>query len=76
MGIGTTFSIILPAKKAAYPLKSLVNSKPSQCEICMIGSILIIDDEKGQRDILTAILQKQGYDITTVPGAREALTAP
>lgn len=39
----------------------------------MSGSILIVDDEKGQRDILTAILQKQGYATAAVPGAREAL---
>ena len=37
------------------------------------GSILIVDDEKGQRDILTVILQKEGYDIVDVPGVREAL---
>ena len=36
-------------------------------------SILIVDDEKGQRDILSAILQKEGYRIFAVPGAREAL---
>ena len=41
----------------------------------MTGSILIIDDEKGQRDILSAILGKEGYRILTVPGAREALEA-
>jgi len=39
----------------------------------MPGSILIVDDEKGQREILSAILQKQGYRIVTVPGGREAL---
>jgi len=39
----------------------------------MTGSILIVDDEKGQRDILSAILTKKGYDILAVPGAREAL---
>src|SRR3954453_8210962 len=39
----------------------------------MAGSILIVDDEKGQRDILCAILGKQGYHITPVSGAREAL---
>ncbi|GFO58571.1 sigma-54-dependent Fis family transcriptional regulator [Geomonas silvestris] len=39
----------------------------------MSGSILIVDDEKGQRDILSAILSKEGYDIVTVPGGREAL---
>lgn len=39
----------------------------------MTGSILIVDDEKGQRDILTAILHKEGYRIVAVSGAREAL---
>ena len=37
------------------------------------GSILIVDDEKGQRDILTLILKKENYDIVAVPGVREAL---
>jgi DNA-binding NtrC family response regulator len=39
----------------------------------MTGSILIVDDEKGQRDILCAILGKEGYRIVAAPGAREAL---
>lgn len=37
------------------------------------GSILIVDDEKVQRDILSLILKKEGYDIVDVPGVREAL---
>jgi DNA-binding NtrC family response regulator len=37
------------------------------------GSILIVDDEKGQRDILSLILKKENYDIVDVPGVREAL---
>ncbi|MBT1072733.1 sigma-54-dependent transcriptional regulator [Pelotalea chapellei] len=37
------------------------------------GSILIVDDEKGQRDILNMILRKEGYDIVDVPGVREAM---
>ncbi len=39
----------------------------------MTGSILIVDDEKGQRDILEAILKREGYRALSVPGAREAL---
>ncbi|HEY6006719.1 MAG TPA: sigma-54 dependent transcriptional regulator [Geobacteraceae bacterium] len=39
----------------------------------MSGSILIVDDEKGQREILRAILGKEGYRIADVPGGREAL---
>ena len=37
------------------------------------GSILIVDDEKGQRDILNLILGKEGYKVVDVPGVREAL---
>lgn len=37
------------------------------------GSILIVDDEKGQRNILNLILKKEGYDVVDVPGVREAL---
>ena len=37
------------------------------------GTILIVDDEKGQREILNAILNKEGYEIVDVPGVKEAL---
>jgi DNA-binding NtrC family response regulator len=37
------------------------------------GSILIVDDEKGQRDILNLILKKENYDVVDVSGVREAL---
>jgi len=39
----------------------------------MIGRILVVDDEKGQREILNTILKKEGYHVVDVPGAREAL---
>jgi len=39
----------------------------------MTGSILIVDDEKGQREILTAILHKEGYRVADAAGGREAL---
>jgi DNA-binding NtrC family response regulator len=39
----------------------------------MSGSILVVDDEKGQREILTAILKREGYRIADVAGGREAL---
>jgi two-component system response regulator PilR (NtrC family) len=39
----------------------------------MSGSILVVDDEKGQREILSTILNKEGYRIVAVPGGREAL---
>ncbi|GFE57194.1 sigma-54 dependent transcriptional regulator [Geobacter sp. AOG1] len=40
----------------------------------MTGSILVVDDEKGQREILQAILTREGYRVTTVPGGKEAMS--
>lgn len=39
----------------------------------MAGSILVVDDEKGQREILQAILAREGYRVVTVPGGKEAM---
>jgi DNA-binding NtrC family response regulator len=39
----------------------------------MPGSILVVDDEKGQREILSAILDREGYRTLAVPGGRDAL---
>ncbi len=39
----------------------------------MTGRILVVDDERGQREILNTILKKEGYHAADVPGAREAL---
>ena len=40
------------------------------------GSILVVDDEPGLRDMLSIMLRRDGYDVTTAPGvvsARDAL---
>ncbi|RNC70672.1 MAG: sigma-54-dependent Fis family transcriptional regulator [Desulfuromonadales bacterium] len=39
----------------------------------MTESILIVDDERGQREILQTILEGEGYRVAAVPGGREAL---
>ncbi|MEI6306772.1 MAG: response regulator, partial [Deltaproteobacteria bacterium] len=37
------------------------------------GSILVVDDEPNQREILNDILKKEGYVVEDLPGVREAL---
>ncbi|HEY5974393.1 MAG TPA: sigma-54 dependent transcriptional regulator [Geobacteraceae bacterium] len=39
----------------------------------MTRSILVVDDEKGQREILQTILEKEGYRVACVAGGKEAL---
>ena len=36
-----------------------------------MGNILVVDDEKGQRDILKKILANQGYEVLTSPNAAD-----
>ncbi|MEK7841313.1 MAG: sigma-54 dependent transcriptional regulator, partial [Deltaproteobacteria bacterium] len=38
-----------------------------------MGNILVVDDEKGQRDILKKILANQGYEVLTSPNAADGL---
>jgi adenylate cyclase len=37
------------------------------------GAILIVDDNEGNREMLARRLGRQGYDVRTAPGGREAL---
>lgn len=38
-----------------------------------MGRILVVDDERGMREFLTIMLQKEGYDVTTAGNGKEAL---
>ncbi|HEX9284716.1 MAG TPA: response regulator, partial [Nitrospirales bacterium] len=38
------------------------------------GHVLVIDDEKSQRDILTVILEGEGYSVETASNVPQALT--
>ena len=37
------------------------------------GAILVVDDNEGNREMLARRLARQGYDVRTAPGGREAL---
>ncbi|EHP85436.1 putative two component, sigma54 specific, transcriptional regulator, Fis family [Geobacter metallireducens RCH3] len=39
----------------------------------MTGTILIVDDERAQREIIQTILEGEGYRVAAAPGGREAL---
>src|SRR2546426_12455059 len=39
------------------------------------GHVLVVGDEKGQRDILTAILEGEGYTVETASNVSQALSA-
>ena len=39
-----------------------------------MARILVVDDDQGMRDYLEIMLSREGYDVNTVPGGKEALT--
>ncbi|MBI4715616.1 MAG: sigma-54-dependent Fis family transcriptional regulator, partial [Nitrospirae bacterium] len=38
-----------------------------------MGRILVVDDEKGMRDLLTIMLRREGYEVTAAESGEEAL---
>ncbi|MBI5191991.1 MAG: sigma-54-dependent Fis family transcriptional regulator [Nitrospirae bacterium] len=38
-----------------------------------MGKILVVDDERGMRELLTIMLQKEGFDVSSADGGQEAL---
>src|SRR3989337_965969 len=39
----------------------------------ILGKILVVDDERGMREFLTIMLQKDGHDVTSASNGREAV---
>lgn len=68
-GEGTTFSILLPAKKYSEPDSAHFEPVDSHQGN---GSILIMDDEKIVCDVLTNILEHFGYEVESCSEGREA----
>ena len=38
-----------------------------------MARVLVVDDDKGMREVLEIMLSKEGYQVTSAPGGREAL---
>lgn len=70
LGIGTTFTLHLPAAGAALP-----HSRPKEQEKSAGGSetILLVEDEDAVRELAVRILRRQGYEVVPYSTGSEAL---
>jgi len=69
-GVGTSFSVYLPATHAEKPPPKIAAVKPLMGQ----GRILIMDDEEMVRDILRSMLEKLGYEVTCAVDGEEAIS--
>lgn len=70
-GVGTTFSVFLPAAPA-HPSRPSSETAP---RVSGQGRVLVMDDEPSVRQVAVAMLTKLGYDAEAVPDGSGALHA-
>jgi len=71
-GRGTTFRIYLPALPPSAPMERRPPAATSRIRGSGEG-ILLVDDEPGVRNILTALLSASGYNVLKASSGSEAL---
>jgi CheY-like chemotaxis protein len=69
LGVGTTFTIYLPASENILPRQPLVEAKPVKGH----GRVLVMDDEAIVRDVTGHILRHLGYEAAFARDGAEAL---
>jgi two-component system, cell cycle sensor histidine kinase and response regulator CckA len=73
-GAGTTFRIFLPATSdRAYP--AVAPAPPPEPRAPGAGTILLLEDEKVVRDLVRAILERDGFRVIEAAAPEEALAA-
>ena len=71
VGVGTTFSIDLPATSDSAPVAAVKASPPRFVD--GYASVLIVEDDPGVRQIVEIVLRRAGHDVVAVEGPQEAL---
>jgi two-component system, cell cycle sensor histidine kinase and response regulator CckA len=69
VGEGATFEILLPRTH----VKTISTECPSQAKHPSVGSVLIVEDEEGVRQLTSEVLASHGYHVLPAAGREEAL---
>jgi len=77
LGIGTTFTVILPMERETVGAGNYLSSKGEdggEKHHHILGSrILVLDDEADVRELLATSLKRRGYIVTALPDGEAAL---
>ncbi len=72
-GVGSTFRLLLPAKEGAQTRPTESSNAPSAA-VRLRGTVLIVDDEEGVRDIAAMVMETHGAAVLRAASGEEALT--
>ena len=72
-GLGATFTVHLPCKEIRRRIDAATASAPSRGTALSGLRVLVVDDEPDARDVLRALLEVHGADVTVASSAGEAL---
>jgi PAS domain S-box-containing protein len=80
-GRGATFTVTLPVKAVRHEMSEVERATPgaenagSLADAIMLDGlrVMVVDDEKETRDLLTAMLTRRGAEVTACASAAEAL---
>jgi signal transduction histidine kinase/CheY-like chemotaxis protein len=76
VGVGTTFSMRLPANRAGVADATAAPSAATKAEHvrpARTNRVLVIDDDATVRDLMRRYLSREGFDVVTAAGGREGL---
>ena len=74
-GVGTTFSVRLPADRPGLPDAAAIETAkvPALHMSARTNRVLVIDDDATVRDLMRRYLSREGFDVITAVGGQEGL---
>ncbi|MEO0576071.1 MAG: ATP-binding protein [Pseudomonadota bacterium] len=73
VGIGTTFTVLLPLRAAAEPKAEVIESTSTHATIGTGKRVLVVEDNPVNRKVASAMLRKLGFDFMSASSGEEAL---
>jgi two-component system cell cycle sensor histidine kinase/response regulator CckA len=73
-GAGTTVSVSLPLLDRPVPARATVETDQPRAEPRLGGTVLIVEDEEGVRELARRVLELEGYQVVVARSGGEAVS--